>query len=390
MQWASAISNAAELDSALAEVAAAVSDDLGAEPDLVCVFLSPHYRDRYPEVPHQIRASLPGDYVLLGCSGAGVIGAGRECEQDPACSLTAAVLPGVTITPFHVEADSLPTPDDPPHAWQGLVNVPTDPAPQFVLLSDPYTCDPTRLLEGLDFAYPQSPKVGGLASDGVGNALFLNDEVLRSGSAGLALSGNVVLDPIVAQGCRPIGPTHVITHCHQHLLLELNGQKPTEVLAEIYQSLEEPDQELLHHALHLGVAATGLLEDGVPPPFLIRNVLGADPRRGLLAIGAALRTGQTVQFHLRDSRAAEEDLAQLLQTYREHEHAPAGALLFSCTGRGEHLYGRPNHDSEAFNSKLGHIPLGGFFCAGEIGPVGPSTHLLGYTSSFGVFRPQHS
>ena len=63
----------------------------------------------------------------------------------------------------------------------------------------------------------------------------------------------------------------------------------------------------------------------------------------------------------------------------------ATALMFSCLGRGEVLYGKPNFDSSLFSSYL-NIPISGFFCNGEIGPVGSSTFLHGYTSVFGICR----
>jgi small ligand-binding sensory domain FIST len=64
----------------------------------------------------------------------------------------------------------------------------------------------------------------------------------------------------------------------------------------------------------------------------------------------------------------------------------SGALLFSCLGRGEYLYGKPNFDTGIFRQHLGNVPVGGFFCNGEIGPVGGTTFLHGYTSSIGLFR----
>jgi small ligand-binding sensory domain FIST len=98
---------------------------------------------------------------------------------------------------------------------------------------------------------------------------------------------------------------------------------------------------------------------------------------------------QAVQFHLRDARTAAEDLSQHLERYRAGSTgaaSPQGALLFSCVGRGMHLYGRPDHDTSLFEGALGSIPLGGFFCNGEIGPVGGTTFLHGYTSAFALFR----
>ena len=122
--------------------------------------------------------------------------------------------------------------------------------------------------------------------------------------------------------------------------------------------------------------------------FLIRNIIGADRETGRLAVGALLREGMVVQFHLRDAATSAEDLRSLLSRYERgsRDSRPEGSVLFSCLGRGAALYGEPDHDMTEFHRQLGDIPLGGFFCNGEIGPVHGTTFLHGYTSSFGLFR----
>ena len=126
--------------------------------------------------------------------------------------------------------------------------------------------------------------------------------------------------------------------------------------------------------------------------FLIRNLMGVDQKSGALSVGTMLRTGQLVQFHLRDKIMSAEDLNQLLSKHNEQAkaHPASGALMFSCMGRGQGLYGEADHDSRIFKNKMGDVPMGGFFCNGEIGPVGNATFLHGYTSSFGIFSPRDS
>ena len=120
-------------------------------------------------------------------------------------------------------------------------------------------------------------KIGGLASGGArayANALFLGDEVHRSGAVGLALHGNVRVDTIVAQGCRPIGETGVVTKCQGNLLMELDGQSPIEALRSIFQESDNHDRQLINTALHLGVVMDPLKDQFRPGDFLIRNVMG--------------------------------------------------------------------------------------------------------------------
>ena len=214
----------------------------------------------------------------------------------------------------------------------------------------------------------------------------------RAGAVGVALHGNIILDTIVAQGCRPIGIPMQITACQRNVLLELDGKKPLDTLRSLLDHLSERDQELARHSLFLGVVMDELKDDPKHGDFLIRNIVGIDGESGSVAVGELLKEGQTVQFHLRDAMTSAEDLEAVLSRYGDALEGPdiSGALLFSCLGRGQQLYGRPDHDTQMFHNQVGPVPLTGFFCNGEIGPVGGTTFLHGYTSSFGVFRPRQA
>ncbi|MGH8459196.1 MAG: FIST signal transduction protein, partial [Nevskiales bacterium] len=265
--------------------------------------------------------------------------------------------------------------------------------PQFLLLADSLTFNPEPLLQGLDIAYPDSGKLGGLASGGREpgeNALYLRSQIHRSGLVGVALRGNLELSTLVAQGCRPVGDPLFVTASRGNVLLGLDGQPPLVVLNAIYERLDARDQELLRHALFLGIALPGPRERYQPGDFLVRNLLGSDPATGALMVGTALENNNIVQFHVRDARSSAEDLEALLRPYDvlPPSERPCGSLLFSCVGRGEGLYGVPDHDTQMLRRHLGDIPVGGFFCNGEIGPVHGTTFLHGYTSAFGLFRPR--
>ena len=393
MKWASHLSTAETLEACIDEAATAVNRQLaGHDPDLVLVFVSPHFRTQYRSVPPLLKNRVPHG-LLLGCSGGGIIGGGKEVEHNPAFSLTAAYLPGVEVQGIHSDTLSLPDPDTAPSVWREWLGVDAAKNPNFILLGDPFSFRGEEFLAGMDFAYPASPKVGGLASGAQtqgGNALYLDDKIYNRGLVGVALSGNIQLDTIVAQGCRPIGKPMSITQCDQTLLMAMDGKPPLEVLEEMVESLDENDRKLLRTSLFLGIEMDPLKDNPGKGDFLIRNLMGVDRETGALNIGALLREGQLVQFHLRDRVMSAEDLKVMLSRYQSREgwQDAKGALLFSCLGRGEYLYGHPNHDSDMFKAKIGEIPLGGFFCNGEIGPVGKTTFLHGYTSSFGIFRSQ--
>ena len=391
VKWVSSISHEKDLGRALTELRRDLRSQLGAPADLVMLFLTPHYEEEYERVPDAV-AGLLSPALFIGCTGTGIVGAGREVEDRASVSIIAASLPEVEVTPFYVEEEDLPNLDAGPEYWHEAIGIAPDPTPHFLLFVDPTGSVPfdTRpLLMGLDFAYPASAKVGGLASVLRENCLFMGDRLLSGGCAGIALQGAIQVDPVVAQGCRPVGQPMTITGCDGYLLTGLDDRPAVEVLVELYHSMLEQDQELLQRSLHLGVATTGLKTEYKAGDFLIRNVLQLDHEKSTIAIGDHLERGQTVQFHLRDPDAAHDELSLLLREYRDTVTTdPAGALLFTCTGRGRHLFGQACHDTGLLQSILGEVPVAGMFCGGEIGPVGDSTYLHGYTSSFAIIRPK--
>ncbi|MEH2163417.1 MAG: FIST N-terminal domain-containing protein [Nostoc sp.] len=405
MQWANALSTRHSLEAAVTDVVERAVSSLTAPADLGLVFISSAFASEYSRLLPLLteKLSVP---VLIGCSGGGVIGTTvggetQELEAEPAISLTLAHLPGVKIQVFHVVAEELPDLDSSPDAWVDLIGVPASPTPQFILLSSSFASGINDLLQGLDFAYPGSVIVGGQASGGgMGGrvALFCNEtdgeecqSLHREGTIGIALTGNIVLETIVAQGCRPIGKPLQVTKADRNIILELDEQVPLVVLRDLIAGLSEHERILAQHSLFVGVAMDEFklaLQQG---DFLIRGILGVDPAAGAIAIGDRVRPGQRLQFHLRDAQASAEDLELLLQSYqnqtqRESEPSAVAALMFACLGRGEGLYGKPNFDSELFRRYVSDIPVGGFFCGGEIGPVGGRTFLHAYTSAFGICR----
>ncbi|MGA7935140.1 MAG: FIST N-terminal domain-containing protein [Kovacikia sp.] len=403
------------MEAAVEEVVQEAQALLQTTPDLGFVFISAAFASEYSRLMPLLRERLP-DLPMIGCGGSGVIGMNRkvqtqEVEGAPALALTLASLPDVKVQTFHLEAEDLPDLDSPPDAWIEMIKVPAADQPHFVLLADPFSSKVNDLLQGLDFAYPGAVKVGGLASGRVANGnngLFCNHRLYRQGTVGVALSGNIVVDTIVAQGCRPIGQPFWVTEGERNIVLGLEEQAdsspiprgggalvsqkrtPLEVLQELIQTLSEEDRQLAQHSLFVGVAQNEFKQNLEQGDFLIRELLGVDPRVGAIAIGDRIRPGQRIQFHLRDADASATDLEALLERYQQvnaiSASSPAGALMFTCVGRGEGLYGKSDFDSRLFNRYLPNVPVSGFFCNGEIGPVGGNTFLHGYTSVFGICR----
>ncbi|MCU0523565.1 MAG: FIST C-terminal domain-containing protein [Elainella sp. Prado103] len=416
MQWISALSTRPSLEAAVNDVIEQTQRQLHAAPDLAFVFISSAFASEYSRLMPLLQAAIDVP-VWIGCSGGGVVGVDangqiQEIEGQAALSLTLASLPDVAVHAFHLGTDELPDLDSPPDAWIQLIGVAAEAQPDFVLLAAPTSPGVTELLQGLDFAYPGSVKVGGLASVNSlsgASGLFCNDRYYPDGIVGVALSGNIVMETIVAQGCRPIGQPYRVAAAERNILTELEenteadetcglARTPLEVLQGLFQELDESDRELAQHSLFVGVAQSSFKQQLEQGDFLIRNLIGVDPKTGAIAVGDRIRPGQRIQFHLRDSAASAEDLRTLLARYQMQSRSividpsetdrasPVGALMFSCMGRGEGLYEQPNFDSQLFSQYLNQVPLSGFFCNGEIGPVGNTTFLHGYTSVFGICR----
>ena len=358
--------------------------------DLAVFFVSPHFRDSFEKLPAMLQEHLPAR-VLIGCSAGGVVGGGIELENEPAMSLTAAHLPHVKIFPIANDTENIPDADAAPDVWKNWLGLPALDRAHFIILADPFTARLEPVLTGLDYVFPEGAKIGGLASGARnegGNILYLNNRSFNRGLVAVALTGNIAVDTIVAQGCRPIGEPLAVTACQHNILRAVNGVTPLQYLGSLIERLTEYDRALMKTSLFLGLAVDPFLSTPARGDYLIRNLVGIDYQSGVLAANALLREGQIVQFHLRDRATSAEDLAALLARQAAQTKTPThGALLFQCVGRGRHLYGETGHDSRQFATTLGPVPLGGFFCNGEIGPVGGATQLHGYTSSFGLFRP---
>ena len=363
MKWASVIAEQADTEAAVHHCIAGISKAFGERPpDLVTLFISNHHVPKCEEIVSLLELYLQPRHVL-GCSGGGVIGAGTEVEQTAAISMTAALLPDVRLTPFYLDQQEMGALQ--PGSLVEKLKIPAASHPSFLLLADPFTFDVEGLLHHLDWSWPERPKAGGLVSGGRRpgmHVLFQDGRSHRGGMVGIALEGALEMEAVVAQGCRPIGQPMFVTGCRNHLLMELNSRPTKQVLAELFESLPTEDQALFNHSLFLGLEMNPKDTPYGQGDFLVRNILGLDPASGHLAVGALLQEAAVVQFHLRDAETSRQDLEMQLTRYRERvpEVTVAGALLFSCMGRGARLYGEPDYDSSRLQTHLGGVPLGGF------------------------------
>ncbi len=356
-------------------VAEALEPLAGRTPDLLCVFVSGDDRHAVDQAG-RTAMKLADAPVALGCSGPGVIGADHGVEGDNAVAAFAAVLPGVGVRSFHVQA--LQVGDA--QLLSGLPDREADDAAA-VLLADPAGFPIGAFVEHCNDAL-RLPLVGGLASGPGGGQLFLDGRVV-DGAVGVVLSGlddaGIAARTVVSQGCRPIGPPMTVTKAEQNVLFEVAGVPAYQKLEEIVAALPQDEQLLVLRGLHLGVAINEYAETHERGDFLIRGVLGGDERVGAVVVGDVVDVGTTVRFQVRDPASADEDLAALLSTL---DASPGdAALLFSCTGRGRAMFPDADHDVAAVRRILNPQAVAGFFAAGEIGPVGGRNHVHGFTAS---------
>ena len=401
-RFAAALSTLAGAEQAAQQACRQATAELGATPHLAIVFASSDFRDDCPRLAQTLEAEL-GTVCLLGCTAESLVCGEREIERSQALVVWLAHLPGVELLPMHLEfartADGhsiVGWPDDLDESF------PRDSS--LLLLADPFSFPTDLLLEQLNRQQPGLPVIGGMASGATSpgdNRLLFAGQALEAGAVGVLIHGPIRIRSVVSQGCRPIGRPFVVTKAQENVILELGGLPALEQLQQLYEALSPDEQRLAERGLHVGQVINEYQEQFGRGDFLVRNVQGVDRKAGAIAIGDYVRVGQTVQFQVRDAATADEDLDALLSSAKQDSSADClGALVFTCNGRGTHLFDTPHHDAQAVARRWNHLPVAGFFAQGEIGPVGGKNFLHGFTASIALFeaatsdrprnRPAHS
>ncbi len=356
-------------------------------------FLSPAFSSQAAQVLELLRVygQMP---LLVGCSSPGLVAGNREWEENAGLVLGLYSLPGADLRACHFtqeQLDGLAT----PAGWHAHTGIAADSTNGWLAFADPFHLDCEAWLDSWNKAYPGKTVVGGLAGGNLEERttqVYLNGEVYEEGGVAVSVGGEFRLISLISQGCTPIGDTWTITKTHQNFIQEIANRPAYEILVDTFNHLTDADRQKARGNLLVGLVVNEYLEEFHRGDFLIRNLLAADPRTGSLIVGALPRQGQTIQFQRRDAAAASEDLSFLLEQTRRNLAGQTiyGGCLCCCGGRGQHLFGRANHDAQQIQEKLGPLPLTGFFCNGEIGPVGDRNFLHGYTASLALFvKPTH-
>ncbi len=368
---------------AASHAARTAGDALEGEPaDLVVVFAAGAHLAAPEATLQGVRAELAPE-ALIGCGAGGVLGEGRELESGTAVAVWAACLGDGSARPFHASMTEVPD--------GGLLEGLPEPgaASGLIMLSDPYSFPTDAVLAGLARDAPGIPVLGGLSSGrspGGSGALFLDETVHEEGAVGVCLDGVEML-PCVSQGAAPLGREMTITAADGNVILELAGKPAVQTIEEVIAELSIAQRALVAAGLLIGIVIDAGKPDYEQGDFLVRGVLGVDADTGAVAVGANVSPGQVVRLHARDAGSADEDLRRALGLRARASGAqpPAGALVFSCNGRGQSMFGARDHDATMVDEVLGGIPAAGFFAAGEIGPVGGRSFLHTFTATVAVF-----
>ncbi|MGH7969159.1 MAG: FIST signal transduction protein [Limisphaerales bacterium] len=351
-------------------------------------FMSPRFFPYAAQVLEilQVHGRIP---LLAGCSSQGLIAGGTEIEEGAGLVLGLYFLPGAELRAVHFTQEQVEESAEPGY-WVRQTGISPGQMNGWMVFINQFHLDSEAWLTTWNAAFAPRPVFGGLASGDLSaqrTQVYLNGEVFEEGGVAISVAGGVTLTGITSQGCTPIGETWTLTKVEQNIIHEIGNRPAYVVLAETVNGLTPDEQSKARGNLFLGLVVNEYMEDFHRGDFLIRNLLAADPRSGSIAVGALPRLGQTVQFQRRSAAAAKEDLKELLSRKKTRLAGARiyGGCLCSCNGRGQNLFGQPNHDAHLVQDQLGPIGLTGFFCNGEIGPVGERNFLHGYTASLALF-----
>lgn len=324
--------------------------------------------------------------MLIGAVSGGLIGVQREVESASGMSLLLVRLEETKLTPVVISNEQIEESTGPAY-WQMETGLGPEDMDSWIVLANPFAPELERWLSEWNVAFPKAPSIGGLASgiNGPGEkALLFDGKAIDAAAVAVAVKGTKIRT-IVSQGCKPVGEPFTITQAEENLVYSLGSRPAYQVLNETFNALSDEEKERARGNLFAGIAASEYVAELGRGDFLVRNLLGADPQTGAVAIGARARSGQTLQYQLRDRNSAHDDLIELATVNGLQGCAPFASLVFSCNGRGQRFFGVPNHDAATLAEIFGPVPSAGFFCNGEIGPVGRASYLHGYTASVALF-----
>lgn len=376
-------SNAEPPTEAFGDAAREARGRIGGEVDLAVVLVAGSYLAAIDDGLPLVRRELDCE-ELIGCGASGLVVTGSELESESGVLVWVGSFPGGEVEVMRVEGE----PGVGPEEISGLEGM-LEGASAVIALADPHTFAPDSLIQRCNADRPGMPLIGGLASASIPGmpTLFLGGRGVEEGGAVAAALRGVDVLPCVAQGAEPVGPEVAITAAHQNVIEQLAFEPALAKLNEIVSGLDPSERAVAaQRGMLVGVTIDENQPEHVRGDFLVRPIVGADREAGSIAIGEIVRVGQTLRLHSRDPVSAGVELRDALSLQAEAlgEAGAAGALMFTCNGRGRSMFGEPGHDAGLVEEII-DAPLGGFFCSGEIGPVSGRNFLHGFTATMAIF-----
>ena len=379
-QAEAALSMLSDTSHAMSEVVDGILERLGGNPDIATLFFTPHHAHQANLLRDELQYRL-GAEVSIGCSASGVVAGAVEIEDGPGLSLWAARIPGARAQSFHLSFEE--------EGDTGMVRGWPDVGEEasIVLLADPFSFPLSPFLDSLRQMKHMPPIVGGVACGGNhpgSNRFIVEDRIVETGAVGFVLDGAATIEPLVSQGCRPLGKPFIVTRSKNNVIFELNELPAYQGLDSMVNDLDEEDSKRFRQAPQVGLRKVDSTGDLGSDGFVIRGVVGVDKQTGAVAVSDQVRDGMELQFHARDHQTAHQDLGDTLGLASSLYPGSAGALLFTCTGRGQGLFGRTNHDAGLANTYFPETAVAGMFAAGEIGSVCGMPYIHGFSVSMGL------
>jgi len=353
---------------------------LGSTPNLAFVFVAAANAEDAEQALLASQAQL-ASATVLGTSAAGVIASGRGTDEGTAVAVWATRIPGLRARSFHLEVMA----DPEGHRIVGLPGRRRDDVIA-ILLTDPWSFPATDFAAHADVLLNDLPVVGAVASGPAPartTRFLLDGRIHQRGAVGVMIGGHAEVTTLTSPACRPVGPVLTVTESEGFLLKSLAGTPAALRAQEVVASLDEPERDLALAGMQLGVAV-----DSVDPrmgDFVIHEFQPAEGERGALQMVAPVPVGATVQFHVRDEIAADEDLNVMLEGVAARMGSRLeGALMFSSTTRGRFMFGTRDHDAAVAHGRLA-VPVTGFFAEAELAPMGGQTCLNYQTATVIAF-----
>jgi small ligand-binding sensory domain FIST len=348
--------------------------------DVAVVFFTVEHASQRQPLIDSLRRATQSERIV-GCSAAGILTGGGEVEGSQGVAVLVLSSDQIHGHPFLFEP--LRERDDEIGAQIArAAGAATNSL--LALFPDTYNGQPQRMLRSLHHESGFVPVIGAGASEN-GSAQktyqLCGEKLTTNAVAGIHLAGEFETHIDVTQGCQPITAPMVITKAEKNLIIEIDHRPALEVFARLLKGPLSEDLRRALMVLFVGLPADRKENSVAPGRYVVRNIIGLDPQKGILGVADEVTEGEAIIFTLRDGERAREDLNQMLQRQVASlgQRGPAFGFYFNCCARGSSLYGIPGIDSAYIRQALGDFPLIGMFGGYELAPLGRANHLFAYT-----------